>query len=55
MAGFGAAFLLVLLLGLAAPFVLYYLVSAETADQQTLNRADAERVARQDDPPDESG
>jgi len=55
MSGFGVAFLLVLLVGLAAPFVLYYLLSAETADQQTLDRADAERAARQDDPPDEGG
>jgi hypothetical protein len=55
MPGFGVAFLLVLLLGLLAPFVLYYLISAETSDQQTLDRTDAERIARQDDPPDEGG
>jgi hypothetical protein len=55
MPGFGVAFLLVLLLGLLAPFVLYYLISAETDDQETFDRADAERVARQDDPPDDRG
>lgn len=53
--GFGVALLLVLLLGLAAPFVLYYLISNETADPETLDRSDAEQVARQDDPPDDHG
>jgi hypothetical protein len=43
-----AVVLLFLLFAVAAPLVLYALVSAETADLPVMDREAAERVARQD-------
>jgi hypothetical protein len=40
--------LLVLLFAVAAPLVLYLLVSAETDDLPVMDRTEAERVARRD-------
>lgn len=46
-------FALVFLLAIAAPFVLYYFVRAEHDERETMNRQEAERAARRDDPDEE--
>ncbi|WP_251341612.1 hypothetical protein [Haloplanus halophilus] len=50
----GAAVLVsVLLFGVGAPLVLYWLVRAERADREVMDREAAERTARRDLPDDE--
>ncbi|GAB6860485.1 hypothetical protein ACFR97_08890 [Haloplanus litoreus] len=44
----GGAELLVLLFGLAAPLVLYWLVRPEHEDREVMDRTAAERAARRD-------
>lgn len=41
-------FVLVLVLGLVAPLVLYYLVRAEHENREEMDRESAERAARRD-------
>jgi len=43
-------FALVLLVAVAAPFVLYYFVRAEHDKRETMDREEAERAARRDGP-----
>ncbi|WP_248897896.1 hypothetical protein [Haloplanus halobius] len=48
MPGAGGLLVLVLLVGLAAPLVLYWLVRAEHEDRTVMDREEAERTARRD-------
>ncbi|MFB6102468.1 MAG: hypothetical protein ABEJ73_07865 [Haloplanus sp.] len=48
MAGAGGLIVVVLLLGLVAPLVLYWLVRAEHDDREVMDREAAERAARRD-------
>lgn len=45
--GFGL-FVVVLVIGLVAPLLLYYLVRAEHDQRETMDRAEAEQAARRD-------
>jgi multisubunit Na+/H+ antiporter MnhG subunit len=48
MTAVGGMFVLVALVGLAAPLVLYYLVRAEHDQREEMDRQSAERAARRD-------